>query len=320
MDLFLIEEFVSSPEFFLWFCAEAGIPAPNVDEETVVRHSTSTGNGESDIEVAIRLTDGQKAIILIENKVNAGLQPRQAERYRERAANYIGQGLASIVSTVLVAPSAYIGVQGKTKGFDRAITYEAIRDRVQVTGAVVSRQQYKSLLLEAAIQKGILGYSPVIDAPVTKFWRDYWQLVLTAEPALNLREPLGKPSSSTFVTFSPPGFPSLLSLLHKLPDGKVDLQFGRWGYRLGELNAATESFRESDMVIGGANKSGAIRIKVPPVDVSRPLDCQRSDALIGIQAAGRLLRWYRKYEYHLRTLAESVAGPTKTTNFPTTSS
>ena len=61
------------------------------------------------------------------------------------------------------------------------------------------------------------------------------------------------------------------------------------------------------MLVAGASKSGAIRIKVPPVDVSRLLDCQHSDVLAGIKAAGQLLRWYRKHEFHLKTLICPIA-------------
>lgn len=56
------------------------------------------------------------------------------------------------------------------------------------------------------------------------------------------------------------------------------------------------------MSIAGATRSGAIRIKVPLVNVARPFAEQRPSILAGLEAAGRLLRWYRLHETELIAL------------------
>lgn len=83
VDLLLIEEFASSPEFVRWFLGRVD-SGPYEDVEVVRCGSSITDStGESDAEVHVRV--GRVVVaILVEDKVHAAAQPRQAERYRER--------------------------------------------------------------------------------------------------------------------------------------------------------------------------------------------------------------------------------------------
>ncbi len=69
-------------------------------------------------------------IVLIENKVDANLQHRQTERYRQKPAHYVGRGLCSAGKTVLVAPDIYFGSVDGTLGFNSRVTYESILEWV----------------------------------------------------------------------------------------------------------------------------------------------------------------------------------------------
>jgi len=106
VDLLLWEELVASPEFLAWFLAEAEIPELGV--LAAIERSVNTVNGESDLEIDLR-GGSTTMTVLIENKIDAPLQPLQAARYRERAAAYVQQHRSNSALTVLVAPSAYFG-------------------------------------------------------------------------------------------------------------------------------------------------------------------------------------------------------------------
>ncbi|MHB8837606.1 MAG: hypothetical protein ACYC7F_01500 [Gemmatimonadaceae bacterium] len=80
IDLFLVEEIVAEADFRAWLAMEAGIGAVDPAPPTQVRRSVMHSSGESDVEMTVRLADGRLARLLIENKVDAALQTKQAER------------------------------------------------------------------------------------------------------------------------------------------------------------------------------------------------------------------------------------------------
>ena len=128
IDLLLYEEFVASPPFLEWFVRRVDAAAAVPLSVMAVHRSRTDSTGESDLEVAYVDSNGTVARILIENKVGAGFQPRQAERYQERKAAYLARCEAERVTTVLVAPTSYLGSSGNTHGFEHSVTYEELRD------------------------------------------------------------------------------------------------------------------------------------------------------------------------------------------------
>ena len=91
VDLLLIEEFASCPEFVLWLLDRVD-SEPHEDVEVVRCGRSITGStGESDAEVHVRV--GRDVVaILVEDKVHAAAQPRRVERYRERGDSYVRAG------------------------------------------------------------------------------------------------------------------------------------------------------------------------------------------------------------------------------------
>jgi hypothetical protein len=87
IDLLLLEEISSSPNFLKWFLAQTGISgrASLVSAGCAV-HTTK---GESDLEVTVQYA-GRIYRILVEDKIGAAFQPRQSERYRERKSLHRG--------------------------------------------------------------------------------------------------------------------------------------------------------------------------------------------------------------------------------------
>jgi len=72
IDLLLLEEFLSSPDFSDWFVMKALGDSVNLGRCMEARRSVSDGSGESDLEISFVQEDGVRTRLLIENKVNAG--------------------------------------------------------------------------------------------------------------------------------------------------------------------------------------------------------------------------------------------------------
>src|SRR5262249_7297733 len=127
IDLLLEEEFTVDPAFLQAFVDACHSPFL-VKAAERVSHSVSDKNGEADLVVivAVERPNGEtaKLALLIEDKITAGFQPGQAERYRKRGEDGLSEGRWDSYVTVLVAPSAYIP---HAHGFDTAISLEQIK-------------------------------------------------------------------------------------------------------------------------------------------------------------------------------------------------
>jgi len=302
MDLFLIEELVADQDLLVWLFDRCDLGGEPDFEELAFTHSAVVGNGESDVEVRAKLRDGRSIVILIENKVDASFQPRQAERYRERAEDICRNGLADAAVTLLFAPSCYIGGNSGRHGFDVTLSYEELREWIVGRENRGGRTRYKEMLLQAAIEKSSRGYSPLVDGAVSSFHHRYWEMVCTLEPDLLMNEPKGRPSGSTFIQFRSTGLPKRLAVVHKVDRGFVDLQFAGWGERVPALRAFTEAIREDTMTVECAEGSAAVRLRVPSLNVAHAADDQVDAIRAGIAAAGDLHRWVWRNQVTLESL------------------
>jgi hypothetical protein len=294
IDLLLLEEFAANQQFALWFARNCNLNSLGDKPVLRVSHSVTRSSGESDLEVAFLLNDKSVWYLLIENKVVAGFQPRQAERYRERGDFYVKNGECTGYTSVLLAPKAYLGSDCERFGFDYCVTYESIAawlgDRCGTDIRVISKQA----VLSRAIEKSKLGYIPIKDHPVTKFWHSYWELSSKIAPELQMPEPDHKPSGAGFIYFRPLELPKEIKLVHKLSYGNVDLQFSGMGSQLAEFSKNVKHHVKPDMRVRPANKSGVVRLKVPVLVTTDAFTAQQDSALEGIEAARRLLQWYIK--------------------------
>ncbi|WP_404365615.1 hypothetical protein [Marinobacter sp.] len=292
IDFLLLEEFIASPAFGLWFVGQALTQTGYQGQVVDARRSVTDTTGESDIEVTFEDAEGRRTLFLLENKVGAGFQPQQAARYRLRGEGYVSRGICNECCSVIVAPSRYFGLSSGNKGFDHKVTYEMILNWFRSAEGLGNRRDYKVALLQAAIEKGTLGYQPEEDSAISSFWREYWLCSCEHAPELEMQEPGGKPAGSTFVSFHPPEMPRGINLVHKLTRGYVDLQVHGAAVRLNSLRAQLQPVLAERMTVTRASKSGAVRLSVPRLDTSRPVDSQTAEILAGLQAAQQLFRWY----------------------------
>jgi hypothetical protein len=290
IDLLLLEEFVSSPAFLRWFLESVNIP--KYDDLVSAEKSVSTSSGESDLELSVNARMGVVKV-LIEDKVDAGFQQDQPERYAARARGYVAKGQAAETRTVLVAPKAYLPEGNGASGFDHWVSHEEILEWFEGTGGSDQRAQYKCALLASAIDRGKVGWRLVPDEAATEFWQRYWELARAVAPTVRMPKPSKKPASSCFVYFRPTGLQMGVSLIHKVVYGNVDLQFSG---RASDIEALERGFAtppERDMSLETAGKSAVVRIRVAPIDMTAPFSSSKPIVEEGLRAAVRLIEWYR---------------------------
>jgi hypothetical protein len=104
IDILILKELACSPDFFARIAAEAGFESASFMS---AKHSVYRDNGETDVLVFLK-AGGKTVALMIEDKIGAGMQPKQAERYRKRGALLVERGEAQIVKTMLMAPAAYL--------------------------------------------------------------------------------------------------------------------------------------------------------------------------------------------------------------------
>lgn len=141
-DRLFMEELAFGEGFLEAFCAKIGVQPKPVAS---IRHSVTENFGglawgETDIFVAFE----DDTALLIENKLSAGFQPEQAERYRARAAHHAGRGLRC--RTVLIAPKVYLS-SVDTEDWDHVCSYEDIADCM---GASDPRSRWRQALFREA--------------------------------------------------------------------------------------------------------------------------------------------------------------------------
>lgn len=285
IDLLLLEEIVASPEFRRWFLLELGVAADATLQS--VERSVSTVSGESDIELTL-LSGGETVKALVENKIDAVLQPDQAERYRERACAYRDGGRCDRVVTAVIAPAIYFDPE-EEHGFDVFVQYEAVLEWFERARSMGARQAYKIAAMRQAIDRGARGWQLVPDATTTRFWKSYWELAQRVAPQLRMPEPDAKPATSNFIRFCPLSLPHDVSLYHKVPYGRVDLQFAGMGTKLVSIEKRFGRRLSREMQVAKAAKSAAIRICVEKVDMQEPFVKSEQHVRRALNAALELL-------------------------------
>lgn len=172
IDYILGEEFAVSPDFRRFFIQQARltsthqdrIPGILEDGECFAIRSASTEDGETDLLVRYNCRDGALPVaILIENKIRAGFQPEQAERYRRRGEQGLGRQWSEYW-TCLVCHSKYVF---SPVDFDANVKLEALAE--YFASKADERSKFRELILRSAIQKFQAVGTQKIDPGVTHF-------------------------------------------------------------------------------------------------------------------------------------------------------
>ena len=145
IDHLLAEEFNCDPGFGSRFAA-----ACDLEFETLqVLKSTSQpslSNGYGDLLVEAEM-DGERIAFLIEDKITAGAQLRQADRYKKHANHMLKHGWDRVV-TVLVAPKSY---QGERDSYDKSVNLETVAEMLDSPN--LRRREYRREIIARALKK-----------------------------------------------------------------------------------------------------------------------------------------------------------------------
>ena len=286
IDLLLVEEVHASSEFREWFLNAIGQKESNF---IGAWRSVTRFNGESDLEVVFENDTGEVVLLLIENKIKADEQPRQAERYEERGQRYVQTRDVDQFSTCIIAPENYLDNNIRTK-YDYSLSYERLQSWFAKQGG--ERYRFKGLVFEEAITLGQKRYIKSTDEETQEFW-EFYESEAADYPQLEFTLSHTPASGTTWFRFNPSSMPEEASITHKADRGAVDLSLGGLGQSVGHVRNMLIDLLEDDMSVTRTGKSASIRIAVPAFnELSDPRGTK--DAIReGLEAAQRLLVWER---------------------------
>lgn len=312
IDLLLAEEFAVSQEFANWFLEHtkkfAGVQAQVFD----VYVSRSDVSGESDLVVVFDKVDGDSRFaLLLEDKIDAPLQPEQEARYRLRAEAERARGDYADFEVVLCSPKAYRDSHPETASFDSFVSYESI-DAFLQTGAPNDRRSlYRANFIATATRGGGNTWTRVDDAVTNAFWNAAYDIATKEFPDLEMK-PLELTKDSSWINIRPldmPTSPRRIYVSLKGDRGFIDLTFTASLARL--FSPLVKHLLEHDMTVHQTGKSAAIRLVVNGFKVSEPNEAVLSKVRSAFAACVCLVQFYRKNKHALnQAAAESLPDPT----------
>ena len=220
IDLLILEELNVSYEFASWFYQKitGNSQAPELVQAC---HSVKDRDlGESDL---IALYKNNSAI-LIENKIDAVAQPEQALRYKLRGSKGIEENHWCCFTTCMIAPKLYLDKEKDARVYQATLSYEAISEWFLSRPSSDTRSQYRSYIVDEAIEQNRRGYTIQPDDKVTLFWSKYWKYSIQEHQFLNMKKPGLKPGKADWPEFRPSCLNNKISIVHKLERGDIDLQ------------------------------------------------------------------------------------------------
>ena len=300
IDRLLAEEFNCDPGFGARFAA-----ACDLEFETLqVLKSTSQpsiGNGYGDLLVEAEM-DGDRIAFLIEDKITAGAQLRQAERYKEHANFMQKKDGWDRVVTVLVAPRSYLGERDM---YDKSVNLETVAEMLDSPN--LRRREYRRGIIARALKKKEASGVQVPDHAMHKLHSDYLasteRWLSTSGCRLQFPELKNKyyDKDSWVDKIRHPDFPVHVRLRHRLwtteqalQTGKVDLIVSPASSGEREwLNAgAPEEFIEDSF---GSQKQG-ILFSLPVLEMRQSTGFCEAAAKEAFDALDRLTVWFLRLD------------------------
>jgi hypothetical protein len=280
IDLLLMEEFHVSEDFVAWFCGEVGLTSVS---PAGAWHSLSDTDGESDLLLRV-LKDGRRIGVLIENKVNAPEQDRQAERYHLRGIKCREQGKLDDYVTVMCAPQRYLDALDSKSVYQHRLAYERIASWFSEQKG--PRAAWRHHIMLEAIEQGRRGYTMAVNAAITEFHLAYWEYLRKEHPRIQMARPKNRGSKSSWIVLRGLDFPKGVNLHHKIDQQVMEIGFS--ARRIEEVLAAKADWPDD---IAKAQKGGtaSLAISVPHIDMNRAFAEQLPAIDAALKAAYRLM-------------------------------
>jgi hypothetical protein len=305
IDLLLAEEFSVNPEFADWVKSRTKFfgHSANVTDVFV---SKADNLGESDLIVIYSGKDGQRFAVMIEDKIDALLQPNQAERYRFRAEREVESGAFTAYAVILCAPEYYISNSKRVGEFDLAISFEELAKFLRRSDSS-SRNQYRAAFLETAATKRVNNWVREVDEATEEFWEAAYDMATKDFPILEMKR-LKVTKDSSWINFRPADMPTLPRRIYvsvKGDRGQMDLTFSNTKAHLFHERVAT--LLDPEMTIHQTSASAAIRIEVETFTPRDGIEMGLPRVRGAFEACERLIRFYRANKIPLDAAAVAAA-------------
>jgi len=253
------------------------------------RLSVIDSTGETDL-FAEFASGPHKCALLIENKIDAEFQPRQPERYKERARGLVDHVEFESVLCVLIAPRRYIAASPEgISHFDAIVSYEDIS--AAIAQEATPRSQHRAALLLRAVEQAHSAYLLAPDFQVTDLWTRIYRIASVEFPSLGMAPPSDKGSQSKWIIFKA-DLPPRVTIDWKITKATVDLSFWKGASRRPAQSTNIESLR-AGAALAKLGETDAITIPTtrPPAEWTEMEDRHIRD---GLEAALQLLRFYKE--------------------------
>ena len=251
MDLLIMEEFISSPQFARIFLDTLGITCDYTIDQVI--HSMRDADlGESDIVFILNFGD-QRHAIHIEDKIDALAMPNQSGRYAQRAEKDISAGKYDEYSVLIVAPAKYLSANQEAQKYEHQVQYEQLRDYFTAKNDL--RSQYKLALIDRAIYDQKAGYQYEANPGVVSFCAAMDAYQRKHYPTLPIGTQAWWRGYKTMI--------SAATIVYKANKGFCDLQFSNCTRE--DLLSKVKDYLSDRMTVEKAGKSASVRITVSPV-------------------------------------------------------
>ncbi len=323
LDFLLEEEFACNPEFLQFFIAEAmtgggtaatfAIPHENWDCRAV--RSVTTGKGETDVLVIYTSVghEQSRVAILIENKIRAGFQKAQAERYRLRGKEGIGKQWDRFW-TCLVSPKRYAP---HNQDFDAKVSLESLQSYFAGTAR---RAAFKAAVFRQAILLNAISGVRKVDPHMTE-WRAAYAAAAGARFGSEVRWEEARPAcdQDKWFCFRSPLLPPGAVITHKAGMGAVHLSLPQLSADKLQ-DAVRQSGIEGSPQIRQTHKSASFCFSVAKVDFSRAFQQSWSAVDQAFARVSDLLAFWREHGESVRSVLLStkdpIGSPTSTASVP----
>ncbi len=266
VDFLLMEELSVSSEFRQWLSSRV-FGEPVYQKEIGAWHSVSDSIlGESDIVFLFEALDGPRTAILIENKIDAPPQQKQAERYRLRGEKGLKDGHWENYVTCVIAPQKYLVSANKSQTYDMELSYEEILAYFQSRSSRHARFAYRAKILLEAIEKNRRGYQAEHNDEMTKYVFDYISMASKDYAHLGVQEAAARPAGNTWIGFHPESLPKGIFMVHQMKSGFVKVFFDKRAEFFDLLEAKYSTNLPDNASIEITGKSVAISVVVPKLE------------------------------------------------------
>lgn len=285
IDLLLLEEMHCSPEFVSWIGQRAGIDDAKL---IMAQHSVYKRNGETDV-LAVFESPAGRVALMIEDKIGAAMQPKQAERYHLRGEQICAaEQNIKRYRTLLCAPKSYLA-SVPVADWHATLSLEDIAEWFAKQSNL--RADWRRDVLMHAIRRqrrstsGLDGAGSVISSNLVDFKSHYHQHINKNYPDFRSSP---QPGGTKEFHLYGIDFPPYISLKHSFTQSQIVIIFEKkW------KEAAIAVIKENELAEGmwlTLHPSALyLVVGVEPIDLDEPFSNQVDLVDLAIDAARGLL-------------------------------